>query len=90
MSVDQDKLQYYAAEIFAHLAAEAGPNWWDWEPIANKAFEAAEAFSRVADVRRASSGVQAAVAMTAEATVVRVPDVPTNAPEGVTPTTLSR
>jgi hypothetical protein len=88
MSVDKDRRQY-AAEIFELLVAMTAPDWWDWEPIANKAFEAAEAFSRVAEARLAS-GVQGEAVVTAEATVVRVPDAPTNAPTGVTPTSLSR
>ena len=42
---DADKLLDLAKSIFISMAGELGVLYWDWEPVAAKAFEAAKEFT---------------------------------------------
>jgi hypothetical protein len=38
----------FAREIYLRFCEQAGPDQWDWQKLANKAFEAAQNFDPVA------------------------------------------
>lgn len=46
MSTEEPK--EFARELFVGLVQAAGPGEWDWQKIAQKAFDAAEAFEVIA------------------------------------------
>jgi hypothetical protein len=48
---DADKLLDLAKSIFIIMAGELGFDHWDWEPVAAKAFEAAQEFTDYAQER---------------------------------------
>jgi hypothetical protein len=50
-----EELQSLAAKIYVGLCAQAAQDTWDWQPIAARAFDAAEALSAIAEQRYASS-----------------------------------
>ena len=41
----------HAKSIFTVLVQDVGPNYWDWQPVATKALEAAEAFDVFSEQR---------------------------------------
>jgi hypothetical protein len=52
-------IQELAKEIFTGMAASAGPGYWDWNPLAQTAFNAAQAFySMAASATQPQSSVQ--------------------------------
>ena len=49
--MEPEEIAILAEKIFAKRVAQLSTTDWDFEPIANKAFDAAEAFSDVLDAR---------------------------------------
>ena len=48
-----NELKHAAFQIYEHLVGNVGHHHWDWEPLAVKAYEAAEAFAKVSEQRLA-------------------------------------
>ena len=83
MSDDQaDETLEIAKAIFVDMASDAGPDEWDWEPIASKSCEAAEVFLRVSAARYTP---QSATQGDANGTPLAVPAPGDPTPAAITP-----
>lgn len=50
---DFQSITEHAKAIFTAFATDAGPDYWDWQPLAIRAFEAAEVFDAISEQRYA-------------------------------------
>ena len=76
-----NELKHAAFQIYEHLVGNVGHHHWDWEPLAVKAYEAAEAFAKVSEQRLApqsSTPADQPPAATPDPTPIPTP-IPTHA-----------